>query len=458
MKILLICPSANPAAIENSSYPLGLLYLASVLERDNHEVMVKDYFKDPFESVKEEIIDLIKNYSPDVIGINCTTLNRMAGFEIAKITKEKSPKIKIIMGGVHATALYKQILENFPIDIIVLGEGEITISELIKAFSKNIKLENIKGIAFKKNKDVIFTGIREAIKNLDELPFPKHELCEDAIKKSKTAVMMTSRGCPFGCIFCSTCAYWGRKWRARTPKNVVDEMEHIIKRFSYVERIFFHDDEFTIDNQRVINICDEIMKRRIKIKWGCSSRVDTVSEEMLIKMKQAGCDEIDYGVESGSQKMLDSMGKKITLEQTKNAIELTNKVGIPYHPFMIIGVPGENWDTINETINFIKELKNADIGNGVAGLQIYPNTPIYELAKKQGIIDDSWWLKNNTIPFYTFENSRDELNKMAYYIIEKNQLQKGFFNLLAFSTKFFFQKPKKALKYILFRTGLMKNK
>jgi anaerobic magnesium-protoporphyrin IX monomethyl ester cyclase len=450
MKILFIKPSSETPFKETISYPLGLLYMASVLEKNNHKVIVKDYFDKPWKKCKKEIIDLIRNYSPDILGLNCWTMNRTACFLISKIAKKINPSCKIIMGGVHASSLYEQILENFPIDAIIVGEGELIIKELAKAWENKKPISRIKGLALKENNKIKFNGCREPIIDLDSLPFPKHELCEETIKKNKTITMITSRGCPFGCIFCSTPAFWGRKWRARTAKNVADEIEDIKKRFPYVNTIFFEDDEFTVDKQRVIDICEEIIKRKIKINWQCSSRVDTISEEMLIKMKQAGCNEIGYGIESGSKRILEIIEKKITPEKIENAIRLTEKVGLKYTQFLMVGNPGENWETIEETVRFIKKFKKMKI-ESVGRLQIYPNTKIYEIAKKQGIIDDSYWLTDKLVPLYTYNHSADELTKMAYYIVAKNQLNRGVFNFLVFSIKFFFQKPKKAIRYILLK-------
>ncbi len=453
MKILLVNPCSETPFKETVSYPLGLLYISRVLEKLGHEVVVKNYFYKRWNASKHEIVKFLKNYSPNIFGLSCTTMNRTSCFKLAKICRKILPRTKIIMGGVHASSLYEQILENFPIDVIVVGEGEKTVAELIPALEKKKSLKRIKGIAFKDKEKIIFTGHREAIKDLDELEFPRHKLCEYAIRKNKTATMMTSRGCPYGCIFCSTSAYWGRKWRARSVKNVVDEMEYLIKTFPYIEKIFFEDDEFTIDNKRVIDICDEILKRGIKIKWECEARVDGLCEEMLIKMKRAGCTDLGLGIESGSQKILKTFKKGITPEQIKNAVRLVNKVGLGYYVFLMVGCPGETWGSVKETVRLLSKLKNLDV-KSVGRLQIYPNTMVYQIAKDQGIINDSYWLTDKLIPLYTHEHSADELSKMAYYIVAKNQLQRGLINFAIFSLRFFFQKPKRAIRFVLKRLGV----
>ena len=454
MKILLICPPSG-IPFNGDNYPLGLLYLAGVLEKEGHEVLVKNYHGKSWEKVKEEIVRVIKEYSPDILGLSCLTMNRISCFKLSKIAKKIIPEIRVILGGVHASSMCEQILENFPVDAIVLGEGEITTPKLVNAFEKNKSLKNIPGIAFKHEEKIRLNPGLEFIKNLDELPIPKHELFAENIKKTGEAVMTTSRGCPFYCIFCLNTEYWGRKWRPRSAKNVVDEIEYIVKKIPFVKKIVIRDDTFLLDNKRVIDICDEIIKRKIKIRWTGSGRIDAISKEMLLKLKETGFENIGYGVESGSPKILKTINKKITREQIRNTIKLTNEVGLSYYVFLMVGNPGETWETVKESSKFLEKLENLKIEN-VGRLQIYPNTAIYELAKKQGIIDDSFWLTDIAVPFYTAEHSEDELTKMAYYIIIKNQLQKGLFNLGLFCFKFLLQKPKKAIRYALLKTGIIK--
>ena len=456
MKILLICPSSEIPFRYDGDYPLGLLYLASILEKKGHDVIVKNSYPRPWKDCREGFIKDIKDLSPDVVGLSCVTRNRISCFDLINQTKRINPNIKIIMGGVHASSLYEQILRKFPLDAIVLGEGETTTPELMDAFLRRKSLSKVKGIAYKNKKgEIKITPPRMPIHNLDEIPFPKHELFEEVMKKSKIALMMTSRGCPYGCTFCSTSVYWGRRWRPRSAKNVVDEIEHILKKFPYVKEILFYDDTMIVDNQRVIDICEEIIRRGIKIKWNCSARIDRVSKEMLIKMKQAGCKRITYGIESGSPKILKSIEKKITREHILKAVQITNEVGLEYGAYLMVGNPGEDWETIKETRKFLRRLKNLVV-ESIGRLEIYPNTAIYELSKKQGTIEDSYWLENKVVPHYTYEHSADELTKMAYYLIATNQLQKGLFNFILFGLKFFLNKPEKAIRFVLLRLHLIK--
>ena len=447
MKVLLICPPTETPCPNQREYPLGLLYLETCLHQEKHETLVKNYYSEhTYEQAKEDILNIISSFKPDVVGFNCMTMNRTSCFKLTRIIKQ-FPNIKVIMGGVHASSMYEQILLNIPVDVIVLGEGEQTICDLTDAFERDLPLKDIKGIAFKDNNKVIVTTPRLRNCELDLIPFPRHDIFKEQIEKTKCARMMTSRGCPFGCTYCSTSAYWGRMWRPRSAKNVVEEIEYILKILPCVEEIFFYDDTFTVDNQRVIDMCELIIKKRIKLRLKCSARVDRVSREMLVKMKEAGFADIAYGIESGSAKMLESMHKCITKEQIKAAVDLTNDVGLIWHGFMLVGCPGETWSTINESIEFAKTLKNFDI-DAVSPLEIYPNTEVYHMAKEKGF-DENFWLTEQPVPHYTYEHSDEELSKMAFTIVYKNKINQGLFKFLSFSFKYFRKKPGKTIRFIL---------
>jgi len=447
MKILLINPLSLNHDYKYMQYPLGLLYLKGVLKKDKHEVFIKDYTTNSPENAKNEIISIIKTESIDLVGLTCTTNNRASAFYLTKLIKENFPQIKLVMGGIHATFLYKKILENFPVDYIVLGEGEITFPELLKSIDKKSDLKNIKGLAYKEKNEIVFTGFQSFMADLNSLPFPEHALFKDLINKSKTAFMMTSRGCPYGCVFCSTTLYWGRKWRARSAKNVVDEMEYIIKLFPDIGKITFHDDTFTVDNNRVIEICNEILKRKILVKWDCSSRVDRISKEMLLKMKEAGCISVTYGIESGSEKILKAIEKGITKEDIKKALDATTEAGLDFNGYLMVGNPGETWDTIKETVEFLSQFKKLDIAS-VSRLEIYPNTQIYDIAKQKGVINDDYWISDKKPPIFTLEHSEEELTKMAYYIIYHNQIKKGIIRFSIFALDQSIKRPKRAINFV----------
>ena len=266
--------------------------------------------------------------------------------------------------------------------------------------------KKIKGIAFKHKYEIIKTEPRERIRDLDSLPFPKHEFFEKTIKKHKTAYMMTSRGCPFSCSFCPSSAFLGVCLIQRSAENVFEEIKYLIKKFPYLEEIHFLDDEFVCNNKRIIDLCKMMLKENIKIKWNCLGRASSINEELISWMKKAGCYEVIFGVESGSQRMLDGMGKRVKVEQIINAFEICKKYKLETACLMIVGLPGENKESVNESIALAKKLKKVI---SPAILIVYPGTRVYEVAKEKGMMTDDYWLAEGLPPLYTAEHSKSKL-------------------------------------------------
>lgn len=432
MKFLLFSPPSELSQFsvkdENPIYPMGLAYLGAVLEKEGHEVKVYDYFAKTWEETAPQVEKIITEQKPNVVGISSMTMNRTSSFKLARLTKRINPEIKVIMGGVHPTTMYKQILENFPVDFIVLGEGEETIAELAQKLNSENKKElyNIKGLAFKDDGKIINTGARCGIRDLDKLPFLKHEYFAEKIRKSNIAYMMTSRGCPFGCLFCSTSNYWGRMRRERSVKNVIKEIQMIKRKFPNVNKIFFADDEFTLNQKRTIDLCKQIIKKKIKISWDSSTRVSSVSEELVRWMKKAGCEHVSLGVESGAPELIETIHKRITNEQVSEALRLFHKYKIEADIYLIVGLPGENSSTVSKTIDLLKRTARFKPKfKKPAVLQIYPNTELYDLAKKQNIIDDNYWLSDKLVPFYTYEHSKNKMLYWSYKIAIANRYYQG---------------------------------
>jgi len=434
MKILLINPpfeytiqSCQPKILEEGLDflpPLGLMYVAAYLEKKtNYEVEILDT---QVERLKyNHIKDEIKKRNPDIIGITAMTFTLVDVIKTAKIAKEVNPNIKIILGGPHVI-IYPEETINIPeIDFLVLGEGEQTIKQLLDNIDNPNELKKIKGIVFRENNKIINTGRTEFIANLDDLPFPARHLTP--YKKYFSVVspnrpvttMFTSRGCPYKCLFCDRPTF-EKFFRARSAKNVVDEMEECKK--IGIKEIFIYDDTFSVDRQRVIDICDEIIKRNLKIFWDVRTRVNTVDKELLEKMKKAGCQRIHYGVEAGTQKILNVLRKGITLEQAEKAFEWTKKSGIETAGYFMIGSPTETKEDILKTIQFMKEL-NPDYVH-VTITTPFPATDLYQIALEEKVISHDVWqefAKNPTPnfipPIWEKELSREEifsLFKKAY--------------------------------------------
>lgn len=413
MKILLLFkPNQIIVNTQQNITPNGLLYIASLLLAKNIDAEVLNLTNKSWDGCK----DVIKEKNPDIVGISCFTFNRHTCIELAKVVKEINKEIKVVFGGPHSSIMYSQLLQNYKdIDVIVLNEGEITFLELINNLQNNKPLKNLPGIVYKEEDKIINNGFRQPLENLDELPIPAIYFRYKRI--------ITSRGCPSRCIFCDTPYLWGQRVRLRSAKNVVNELEILNKKYS-ISSFIMSDDTFTFDKNRTIEICKEIIKRNLKITWDCRSRVNLICEERLSWMKKAGCVSISYGIESGSQKILNNLKKGITVEQIKKAASLTRKFGLNLNYFIIVGSPGETDDTIRETMKIIEETKPTSIFTFV--MQLTPGTEINIMAKQNNFINDlSWVDRKDETMFYTNEKSLKELTRYALFINELFRLLKG---------------------------------
>jgi len=427
MKILLISPMiAQP----KTDPPSGLCYLQACLDKvgytDSKIIDEKSY---------EKVKEIIENYKPDIVGVSCFTVYRGSSYKLAKLAKEIKPDIKVILGGPHATFMWEQIMKNFDfVDFIVIGEGEITTVEIVKALDKGLPLKDINGIVFRENGKIIKTESRPFIENLDDLPFPSYRdinFDDYAVAKppeyntkQRKASIISSRGCIFNCNFCSTTQFWSRRWRARSAKNVVDEIEWLYKDYK-IKFFTFFDDIFTTNPQRVIDICKEIINRKLEIKWYTETRVDCISKEMLEWMKKAGCFLVQFGVESGSPTILKNINKKITREQIINAFKLVKEVGMQTETLLMVGNPGETEETIEETKSLIDTVKPDVVIVSIT--RVFPATQLYELAKQQGFITDDFWLSEKIAPEYTVERNLQKILLMRLDILKHFYKSKGRF-------------------------------
>lgn len=396
MNVTLINPSAPH--VEASSVlgitapPLGLAYLAAVLEGDGHSVRIIDAqaLGIPLTEIKREI----KRDQPSIVGVTSTTPTIREALAIVKAVKEDCPDATTVVGGPHVTFLPVETLRECPqLDVVCIGEGERTVLELAQAIERKASLSNVKGIVYRSGDRIIKTPPQPLIDNLDSLPFPaRHLLPMERYtilgRKSIIGHLMTSRGCPFNCTFCASSLLFGKRFRGRSPKNVVDEIEEVVSEYN-PGSIEFSDDEFTLDRKRVEGICDEMKRRGLDVPWACSSRVDTVSKNLLRKMKAAGCFFIYYGVESGCQRILNLIRKGIRIKQVIDAIRWTKKMGIETLASYIIGFPGETKEDIEKTIAFAKRL-NTDYAQFSLATP-YPGTELYNSAKEKGLLLTEDW-------------------------------------------------------------------
>jgi anaerobic magnesium-protoporphyrin IX monomethyl ester cyclase len=328
----------------------------------------------------------IHEFSPQLVGINSVTMNFPIASRIIKDCKEVDANTITVIGGPHASFTFQDIMLNMPwIDMVVIGEGEQTMLAVAKG---NEILGDINGLAFRKNGNVVLTKQRNFIEQLDYLPVPRHLFPVDKyLPSNPKSGMITGRGCPFDCIFCVGYRMVGKKKRYRKPGLVVDEMEQILDLgFMGINIV---DDLFTLNKKHVYAICDEIRSRHLKFNWACFARVDTVDNELLSIIADAGCNCICYGVETADPEMLKTLKKKITTKEVAVAVASTQQAGIEAMASFILGLPGETEETLMNTINFAHDLKATC---AIHALAPFPGTELYENAEKLGIkiLTDDW--------------------------------------------------------------------
>ncbi len=382
--------------------PIGLAYLATVLEKEGHNVTVIDCPTSNIDYSKLE--NKLRELEPDMVGITAMTPTISSALICAEKAKKACPKSLVILGGPHATFMDEEILrENPSVDIVVRGEGEQTIKEIGYALEEKMKMHEIDGITLRRNGEIFQMPNRELIDNMDSLPYPsfKHFPLEKyKIFGRRIMPIITSRGCPFQCSFCITSRIFGKKVRMRSPKNVVDELEWLKTEYD-AEAYSFYDDTFTFSIDRAEKICEEMVKRGINLPWDCQTRADRLSRELLAKMKRAGCEVITMGIESASAHILNLMGKGTTPEQNRKAVEMIKKAGISVVVSVIIGYPDEKLEDVKHTLDFVAKIKPDDVYVCVA--TPYPGTKLYDTIMERGWkMSPDWSMYDTITP--VFEN------------------------------------------------------
>lgn len=415
-KVLLFSPALQPdiqAPSKDNSYGLGLGYLHAVIEAAGYRIITKSFNSCELAASEMEMAADLESFRPDFLLIQIFTMNRAASYRLIRLARKLLPEVKIIIGGVHASIFYGQLLENFEVDCAVIGEGEATVVELLNALSSGGSAAGIAGTAYRENGQVIKNPDRPLIEDLDSIPFPRHELF---IKPDREmACILTTRGCPYKCSFCCLHTISRRKFRKRSVANVVAEVEYILKNFKNIRSIQLADDTFTLDQPRAMAFCKEIIRRNIKVKFLCSARIKPASVELFELMAKAGFTHIGFGLETGSSKLLNSIHKNITREDVIETFEMLRGIKINAVTYLMVGFPGETRETVAETISLVKTLQKIKYFEfvGVARLWVYPNTEVYDILKANGRIDDSFWLTDRNVPFFTLEHSEEELDRMV---------------------------------------------
>jgi radical SAM superfamily enzyme YgiQ (UPF0313 family) len=398
MDVLILHPSTfresygDYAEAGGRSQPLGICFIAAVLEKNDIDVEILD--ADILDLTFEQTVNEIKKKNPKILMISIVTSNYDAVVKLSNVLMEQNPHLKIIVGGPHLATFPDSTLENKCFYVGVLGEAEYTTLELVQHILEGKDIYGLKGILYLTKEGVIRNPSRELIPNLDELPMPAYHLLPSmdlyhpqihTYRYEPVVPMTTSRGCPFRCIFCDQ-GVFGKRFRYASGKKIVDQIEELQKRRG-VREIAFQDDVFTLNKERVYEMCDEIEKRGLKIAWSCISRADCLDRDLLKRMKKAGCWMIAMGIESGNQEILDFIKKDTTLEKIKDATDWAHEQGIKVRGFFQIGHPKETKQTIEDTINFAKSLKiyTAEFTLSTP----FKGTELYEIAKDYGTFDTS---------------------------------------------------------------------
>jgi anaerobic magnesium-protoporphyrin IX monomethyl ester cyclase len=437
MRILLTLPphsfedryGKNIAPAAGTLPPLGLLYLAAYLKKDGHDVSVVDGSIVSY----EQLMPVVRQKRPDIVGVSALTFLWKKAVSILNTVKEEFPKTFLIIGGPHPTYFPKQCFIDCPaLDAVVMGEGEITFSELCRAIDTGKTLADIAGLAFRtKAGEIRINRPREPIRDLDELPLPARELVDlskyrPAIQQYKTTPVtnvMGARGCPFRCIFCMHVT--GDGIRYRSPQNIINEIKYLIRRYG-IKEISFWDDTLTVDKKRVFEMCRIIKQEKLSIIWSAQARVNTLDPEILKEMKSAGCWKIFVGVESLSQKNLDVLKKGITTKEIFDSIRWMKEAGIEIEASFIFGIPGETYEDAKNDVREILKL-------GLDYMKCFPLTPLpgtefYENIKLYGtmLTNNFDEFTENKVVFVPHTMTEDQVRDIINYAYKKFYLRPSY--------------------------------
>ena len=449
MNVLLVYPPAEntltanlpPMVDEERGHtpPLGLMYVASYAEQNtDHKIKILDA---QVENISYDGLEgAIKERKPDIVGVQVMTFTLIDGILTTKAVKNIDCDIPVVWGGIHVNIFPIETINLPRVDYLVLGEGEIPFTELIKNINDKQKLKEIKGLVFKHNGEIVNTGLCDLVHDLDTIPFPARHLTPYKkyysllAKRTPITTMMTSRGCPYKCLFCDR-PHLGKKFRAHSAENVVEEMEECVN--MGIKEFMIYDDTFNIDRKRVLDICNLIVERGLDIGWDIRARVDRVDREMLSALKKVGCERIHYGVESGNQYILNVLRKGITIEQVEKVFKMTKDVGISTLAYFMIGSPRETRKEIMETINFAKKI-NPDYVN-FSVTTPYPSTDLYTLGLQEGVLKNDYWK----------EFAKNPTKEFLPELWEEHLSREELVDLLKFAYKRFYMCPTYIIKRML---------
>jgi len=401
-------------------YPIYLAYLVAVLEKAGFEVEFLDAVLE--ELSINDFAEEVKEIDPEMVILECSTPSIEYDLSSAKAIKKILKKAFVVLVGSHPTFFHEKIIsENEAIDVICRGEFDFTVRDVALILSQQGDLRGVKGITYRDGGSIHVNEDRPLIQNLDELPFPARHIVKSKHYRQGTfagkhcTTMVSSRGCPYHCTYCLwPGTLYGHHFRARSPLNVVEEIKEVVRDY-YIDEIYFDDDSLALDRKRILEICRLIRERHLKVEWISQCRADSMDEEVVESMKQAGCRYIRFGVESGSQRILQAMKKGVTLDKIKRAFDLCRRMGIKTQAFFLFGIPGETQETIRETIEFAKELRPDSAQFAV--VIPHPGTELYRICQDNG------WLKYNSWEDFSAGNCLIETELLSRREIERARIQ-----------------------------------
>ncbi|MFH1452513.1 MAG: radical SAM protein [Armatimonadota bacterium] len=467
-KILLLVPPAyifKGTRDINPIPPLGLAYIAAVLTKDGREVNILDCLAEGWESSTsiddnveriglsfEEIEKRIRDFSPDIVGVSSHfTRQRDNAHRIYKLVKTIDKNIITVAGGAHPTADPEEEIKGEFLDYIILGEGEDSFLELLKYLEGTLPEDKLDGISFKKDNKPYIIPKNRFIEDLDSIPMPSYELinwdkyfgqkyCHGMRKKDRYMPVITSRGCPFGCVFCSASKVWGRKFRTRSPENVIEELKFLKKKYG-IEEIIFEDDNLTLDVERAEKLFDLMIKENLNLIWDTPNGVAAfaLNERIIKKMKKSGCYCLNLAIESGNQSDLDKIIKKpLDLKKVPPLLKYAKKIGMETGIFIVIGIPGQTEKSMKDSFRYAAKLGIYDPFISIA--TPYPGTELYSICKDNNYLPGDFNLDklsiyraNITTPDFTPEKLLELRDKFCRYLIWQER----------------FKSPKKLIKDIL---------
>jgi len=367
--------------------PLGILYVGAVLERDGHDIQIIDP-KPQDKRYPEEI----EAFHPDLVGVSIMTTDVLAARRMLSKIKPQVPNALYMAGGPHVTATPSDSIDFLGLDFAIIGEGETTTSEVCRRLEHHEPLEGIPGVVYRKDVETKANMGGEPIRNLDNLPYPARHLTNferylqppgiiRSLYLKRSTTVMASRGCPYHCIYCASHLTFGRKTRRRSVENVLSEIEHLINRYG-IDGLYFVDDTFTLDRDWVFRFCQELRERHIELAWAVQARANTIDREILREIKSVGCRVVEFGVESGSARVLKALRKGTTPEMLFRAFALCREVGLKTTAFFIVGNPEETNEDIEKTLRLAKKIK-ADRSNFYFTTPL-PGTELNEMSTKNG--------------------------------------------------------------------------